>query len=103
MCRAPMLRARSNAANVFSGAYDEAPRCAIAMKLESVMALSSPASSSRVRRTPMIFDIGRVFRGRTEPELDGSEAVPFVEPSRGVVFLVCVELEPVGTQPLGQQ
>jgi hypothetical protein len=29
--------------------------------------------------------------------------VLFVEPSRGVIFLVGVQLQPVGMQPLGEQ
>src|SRR5262245_18422289 len=100
MCRAPMLRARSNAANVFSGAYDEAPRCAIAMKLESVIAVSLPLRSGR---TPMVFDVGCVFRQRAEPEPDGSEPLRFVEPARGMVFLVRVQLQTFGVQTLGKQ
>lgn len=49
-----------------------------------------PYASSGISRTPMVFDIRCIFRGWTEPELDGYEALLFVEPSRGVVFLVCV-------------
>src|SRR5262245_6815047 len=101
MWRAPMARARSNAANVFSGAYDEAPRCAIVMKLESVTVL--PGSSLGIGRPPMVFDIGCALRGRTEPELDGSEPVLFVETTRGMVFLMCVQLQSVGLQSLGEQ
>src|SRR5882672_11589975 len=49
MWRAPIAIARSKAAKVFSGAYDEAPRCAMAMKPGGVIGLSGPARAPRRR------------------------------------------------------
>src|SRR5262245_60657875 len=44
--RAPISIARSKAAKVFSGAYDDAPRCAMAMKPVGVIGLSRPARAA---------------------------------------------------------
>src|SRR5712692_8640984 len=47
-------------------------------------------ASSKISRSPMIFDIRCAFRGRAQPELDRSEPMLFVELACGMVFLVRV-------------
>ena len=60
-------------------------------------------SSSRASWSPMIFDIGCAFGRRAQPEPDGREAMLLVEPACGMVLLVCMKLESVRVQRLGQE
>src|SRR5512138_3685827 len=71
--RAPISIARSKAAKVFSGAYDEAPRCAMAMKPVGVIGLSGPA---RPRR----YTSGRDERGVVVALGDGRQATDHFAP-----------------------
>ncbi len=59
--------------------------------------------SSEISRSPMIFNIGRAFRGRAQPELDGPESMLFVELACGMVLLVRVKLQAVGIQCLSKE
>lgn len=60
-------------------------------------------SSSKISRSPMIFNIRCAFRGRAQPELDSPEPMLFVELACGMVFLVRMQLQSVGMQCLGKE
>jgi|SRR6516162_11259778 len=47
-----------------------------------------------LRRTPMVLNVGRRFRRRTEAEFDCPESVAFVKYTRREVFLMRTEFKP---------
>src|SRR5215813_12388527 len=55
----------------------------------------------RLRRTPMVLNIGCRLWRRTEAEFDNPEAVTFIERPRHNVLLMSMELEPTRGDVLG--